>query len=146
MSKQLRSNLHWYRLNPLFFKNKKIAIIKGVSSWIISKPLIALCLRGLWNKSITRFKLMRRCFATKSLVKIGSNMAREMQKKYHTQAVIKRLMNTNLRINVENIWCTDATILVHPFQSNDPCKTPVVYNWMISHLLELICMINLFCL
>ena len=58
------------------FKNKriiwKLGLEVSINNWIITKLLILLCLRGLYNKNIIRS--WHRCFGTKSLVKIGSNL------------------------------------------------------------------------
>lgn len=58
----------------------------------------------------------------------------------HTQAIIRRRRNKISGLNVENVWCMNASILkgkaseffMHLFKSNDPCNPHTVYNYIYS--------------
>jgi endonuclease/exonuclease/phosphatase family metal-dependent hydrolase len=115
------------------FKNKRIleARIRGVHKQLDNHQTSDLILfeRKLqqeYNKILSQEEMLWYQKSRENWVKYGNRNT----KFFHTQTIIRRRRNKISGLNVENIWCTDASILkreaskffMNLFQSNDPCN------------------------
>jgi hypothetical protein len=115
------------------FKNKRIleARIRGVHKQLDNHQTSDLILfeRKLqqeYKKILSQEEMLGYQKSRENWVKYGNRNT----KFFHTQTIIRRRRNKISGLNVENIWCTDASILkreaskffMNLFQSNDPCN------------------------